>query len=347
MKFRFRLPLITICLWVLACFSTQAASTTEPPRILYLGDSLSMGAFGKHLDGEIRKAGGDLHTVVAGGASPYYWLKAYQELPCTIGYWEKTSSSERNLGYIRAVPKLEDLLDTHTPDVVVIQTGINLYATLRSRRSPREKNVMEVRSLIDQMSHSIAKAGAKAYWILPPHSHERRYSRELQAALAEIMKGLVKEYNGAIFDSSRVTRFTDPYPATDGIHYGPTEALQWAEKVSSDFGVFMKISPAYKASRTTRTIPFDATSSTSTSAALLVKKEEPQETTSTPTAAESGDKLPSPAPVKMPDSVDLVMKLVEKSEIKNINDINYKNALGVFEYEVISDRKNNYPFDKI
>ena len=58
-------------------------------KVLYLGDSLSMGAFGTTIDENLRSAGFDVHTVVAGGASPYYWLKAYQPLPCTIGFLGK------------------------------------------------------------------------------------------------------------------------------------------------------------------------------------------------------------------------------------------------------------------
>ena len=54
----------------------------EKTRVLYLGDSLSMGAFGKTLDSGLRNQGMEVYTVVAGGASPYYWLKAYQPLPC-------------------------------------------------------------------------------------------------------------------------------------------------------------------------------------------------------------------------------------------------------------------------
>ena len=37
------------------------------------------------------------------------------------------------------------------------------------------------------------------------------------------------------FDSRKVTEFIDPYPETDGIHYGPTEAKAWAEVVVKDF----------------------------------------------------------------------------------------------------------------
>ncbi|HQZ27378.1 MAG TPA: hypothetical protein PK648_04455, partial [Verrucomicrobiales bacterium] len=219
---------------------------------------MSIGSFGTTFDSSLRSSGFDVHTVVAGGASPYYWLKSYQALPCTIGFWEKSSSSERRIGYIRAVPKLEDLIAESKPDVVVVQTGVNLYATLRSKRRTSRENVEEVRSLIDQMCQSINDGGAASYWVLPPNSHEERYSIELQKLLADLMKSSVEKYKGVVFESQKCTKFTDPYPATDGIHYGSEEAAGWAIKVSEDFNHFMEVAPTVPTLKIVRAVPLQA-----------------------------------------------------------------------------------------
>jgi hypothetical protein len=244
----------------LSAFSCEkaVAVAAEKPKILYLGDSMSIGAFGQTLDTSLRTAGFDVHTVVAGGASPYYWLRNYQALPCTIGFWEKSPTTERRVGYVRAVPKLEDLMEVAKPEVVVVQTGINLYATLRSKRRSKEENVGEVRSLIEQMCASIATGGAISYWVLPPHSHEERYSRELQEELGNLMRNTVRKYDGVVFESQKVTRFVDPYPATDGIHYGPEEARGWAAKVSEHFNDFMKIAPVPQPTAMVRVVPLQS-----------------------------------------------------------------------------------------
>ncbi|MDF1826147.1 MAG: hypothetical protein P1U68_15985 [Verrucomicrobiales bacterium] len=297
-------------------------------RILYLGDSLSIGEFGQTFDHSLRSSGFEVHTVVAGGASPYYWLKSYQSLPCTIGFWEKSPSSERRVGYVRAVPKLEDLLASHTPNVVVVQTGINLYATLRSKRRTKEENVAEVRSLIEQMCYSIAKSGAISYWVLPPHSHEQRYPKSLQEDLASIMRGVVDRYEGKVFESQKVTRFIDPYPATDGIHYGPEEARGWAEKVSTHFNRFMEVAPVAQAPKIVRALPIQTP------------------TVASPAGGFSALKTNSVASTSL-EELDVVLKLVEKSEIQSLNELPYANALGLYEYEVLEDRLGNYPHDRI
>jgi len=303
------------------------AGADERVRVLYLGDSLSIGAFGRTLDRSMRSAGFEVHTVVAGGASPYYWLDRYQPMPCTIGFWEKSPSRERRVGYVRAVPKIEDLIEQHEPNVVVVQTGINLYATLRSKRRSKEENVAEVRSLIDQMCYAVADAGALSYWVLPPDSHEERYPESLQEELESIMAEVVNEYEGEVFESQEVTEFVDPYPATDGIHYGPEEARGWAEKVSRHFNKFMDVRPAPERRTIVRAVPLDPPDP--------------------PEGERPGSGRGRAGAESQREEVDLVLKLVAKSEIEHLAELDYANALGVYEYEVLEDRLDNYPHDRV
>ena len=324
-----RLVFTLIGLALLLSGENGSGASDSHARILYLGDSMSIGAFGQTFDASLRSSGFQVHTVVAGGATPYYWLKHYQSLPCTIGFWEKTEATERRVGYVRAVPKLEDLMSTTKPNVVVVQTGINLYATLRSKRRPKQENVAEIRSLIDQMCYVIAEGGAISYWVLPPHSHEERYSRELQDELALLMREVVARYEGTVFESQKVTKFVDPYPATDGIHYGPAEARGWAEKVSAHFNAFMKVPQAAPTKVLVRAVPL---------------QDPPKERFSSAVAAASPD---ADQFQKIPDEVALRIRLEVKSGIDNPAQLDYANALGLYEYQVVKDLRNNYPFDKI
>ncbi|MEM6280441.1 MAG: hypothetical protein AAF733_13245, partial [Verrucomicrobiota bacterium] len=203
-----------------------------------------------------------------------------------------------------------------------------LYATLRSKRRTKEANVTEVTSLIEQMCFSIAKSGATSYWVLPPHSHEQRYPKSLQDELASIMRSVVNRFEGRVFESQEVTRFEDPYPATDGIHYGPEDARGWAQKVSLHFNDFMKVSPAEPTRSVVRALPIQTPPSSSLSLGHSAVK-------SSQTAGSQRDEL------------DLVLKLLEKSEIRNLNEMPYSNALGLYEYEVVEDKLGNYPFDRI
>ena len=168
--------LIAIC--VVAVVTNQAwqgsaSAAPERKRILYLGDSMSMGAFGKTFDEEMREAGFDVYTFVAGGATPYYWLSRYSTITGPIGYWEKTPGGEQRESVARGVPKVESLLERYDPDVVVVQTGTNLYSTLRSKRRTKENNVKEVECLLSHMVEAATQGGRKCYWITPPAADSR------------------------------------------------------------------------------------------------------------------------------------------------------------------------------
>ena len=121
---------------VLIAFAFSVGSLCAE-KILYLGDSLSMGSFGRTMDSEMRAAGHEVYTYVTGGATPYYWLGIYDVQKTTIGQWEKTPEKETRKK-TATVPKIEDLLRKHVPDIVVVQTGVNLYAQLRSKQRSKK-----------------------------------------------------------------------------------------------------------------------------------------------------------------------------------------------------------------
>lgn len=227
-----RLLLVLLSIFIISALTPNVTQASQ--RVLFLGDSMSMGAFGIELDHEMREMGFEVYTFVAGGATPYYWLSRYQPISSSIGYWQKTPKEDVRKRYIKAVPKVEKLMEQHNPDVVVVQTGTNLYATLRSKRRTKEENIKELEALLEDMAKAVTKNGRKVYWITPPDAHPNRYPVELQEEMSGIMRRVVGKY-GAVFDSRKVTKFTDPYPKTDGIHYGPTEAKTWAQVVANDF----------------------------------------------------------------------------------------------------------------
>ena len=203
-------------------------------RVLFLGDSFSMGAFGKAFDQSLRNAGFEVYTSIAGGGTPYYWLKAYPSVSINIGYWERTPNTQRRLSSMGAVPKVETLMAKWNPDIVVVQTGTNLYSTLRSKKRSKEANVREVESLIGKMGRSVTRAGGRCYWITPPDAHPDRYPLELQQEMLAIIRRAGGAY-GRVFDSYAVTEFTEDYPPSDGIHLGPSDARRWGERAARDF----------------------------------------------------------------------------------------------------------------
>src|SRR5438046_8069235 len=147
---------------LLACLSfapylrAQSTPTSpEPPRdltVLILGDSLSLCGFGKRLDQKFRADPRvkSVFTYCTCGTNPLSWLKEkpYAHIQTHCGYWSIESlpdshalkelhdtygmtSGHRPKSY--PVPKLDDLLAAIQPDILVMQTGGNLFGLFSSR----------------------------------------------------------------------------------------------------------------------------------------------------------------------------------------------------------------------
>jgi|694.fasta_scaffold130357_2 hypothetical protein len=294
------------CFAILCCLLPSLCPAASGRRILFLGDSLSLGSFGKTIDAELRAAGHSVTTVVTGGATPYYWLKEFKTVSSDIGFWMKTPQSERRVQVCKAVPKLEDLIATHKPEVVMVQTGTNLYANLRSKRQTPKERVRTVEYLYDRMGQVAAAGGCTLYLITPPDAHEQRYPRDLQNQMRGIMTKAGNRY-GRVFDSYKVTRYTDPYPKEDGIHYGPQQSEEWARKVLADAGAWLPKAAAPRVA-STRT-----------------------ETIRRATVVKSAD-----------NTVEAELVLAAKSEFKAPSDIAYRNGLAIYEWQIVRVNRGAY-----
>ena len=279
------------------------ASAGAGQRVLYLGDSLSMGTFGVTLDQRLREAGFEVYTSVTGGATPYYWLKEFENVEADIGHWQKTPTSDKRFKTLPATPKLEDLIQEIQPQTVIVQTGVNLYSTLRSKRLTPAQGQEKVESLVQKMARAATAGGARLYWITPPSSHFQRYDQALQQQMLGLMQRTVGPF-GRVFDSYAVTSFADPYPETDGIHYGPKEAAAWGELVATDAVATLR-SGKFQAPR--------LAAGTEVRRARIVEEDVPPAT----------------------PNVTVEIRLVRKSNFETPSEITYQNALAIYEWEVL------------
>ncbi|MDG2122224.1 MAG: SGNH/GDSL hydrolase family protein, partial [Verrucomicrobiales bacterium] len=257
------------------------------------------------------------------------------------------------------------LLDLYQPEAVIVQTGVNLYSQLRSKRRSKAGNVAEVTRLIENMCKTIKSRGASSYWIAPPQSHPDRFPVALQRELAAIMKSVVSSY-GVLYESANVTRYIDPYPQNDGIHYGPTEATAWAKTVASQllpwaqdtepkkkrgfnpFSFFTKRSPKKSSPKPDPVVP----------RAVPVAK--PLATSSGPGKPDrrkgsSTTPIPDVFVVKKArdandadDEVTVEIVLRTKTNIPKNVKVDYKNALAIYEWDVLKvEDGGHYPYKKI
>ena len=341
---------LAAALWLLLL-----APASGMTRVLYLGDSFSKGAFGRNLDAQLRAAGMEVYTSVTGGASAYDWLPEFGVTSTNIGYWEKTPKQEFRVTYLEKVPKIDEMMERWKPEMVVIQGGTNMYSVLTSKSRPKEENIAELERLLNRIGQIVTASGAKLYWITPASAHPERFSAELQEEMRTILTRTASRY-GRAFDSYAVTRFTDPYPGTDGIHYGPNEATAWSRLVARDVIVYSGRVPGSRRAVAERAEAGRAGGSAKGRGFWdIFRRKRPARSTGD-TAAKAPPGLLSTdnqippggaaaswsATLPAEDPLEVEVTLKQKSAIPNLAEVTYRSALGIFEYEVVAVNRGTY-----
>ena len=176
-----------------------AQDTPTPPdsprdlTVLILGDSLGLCGFGKRLDQKFRADPRvkSVFTYCTCGTNPLSWLKEkpYAHVQTHCGYLSIESLPDSHAikelrdiyGMTRGhtpkshpVPKLEDLLAKIQPDILVMQTGANLFGLFSGREKvkPDHDAAMLRKYLVPFVKKAITPPSKlrKIYWVAPPTS---------------------------------------------------------------------------------------------------------------------------------------------------------------------------------
>ena len=245
---------------VFAQQSKPAAETqTTPPRavavseginVLILGDSLALCGFGKRLDEKFRKNPRvkATYTYIACGTNPLSWLKErpYTNIKTHCGFVSIESNSAgrpRELqdvygmrrGHVpipHPVPKLEDLVATLRPDILIMQTGTNLFDLFPDHKTVNpNRHGPELRSYLVPFVTKATRSPStlrKIYWVASPTSG--RVSKEIQ----DFVFGQIRSDIGnvaSIIDSRTLVSYPYHHMEPDKEHFIGEDMDLWADKV--------------------------------------------------------------------------------------------------------------------
>ena len=220
--------------------------------VLILGDSLSLCGFGKSLDQRFRSDARvkSTFTYMACGTIPVSWLK---EKPFTnaktyCGFWSiesvpgavKPKEFQDTYGMTRGsrprpypVPKLEDLLSSLHPEILVMQTGNNLLSLFRDGKTVLPaRNGPILKSLIGPFISEALRPPStlrKIYWVTSPISG--RVSKEIQDFVVEQVRS-VSAGRVTVIDSRPLISYPYRHLAPDREHFFGAQMDEWAENVS-------------------------------------------------------------------------------------------------------------------
>lgn len=210
-------------------------------RILMVGDSLTVGGFGDAMQTYLLgRFGSDNVAVYAScGSSPEHWMRSGPKFITKCGYREQTPSSSKLYDYERGkrpqqvlTPKLEDLVATFHPTIVIVQLGTNWMDGMHSNPASDRSAYGKVIDRFVTAIHSDPNTVREIIWITPPDSS--RYSKAVEARVKDQITGAAARDSFETIDSSSMTHYVRGKSGGDGVHYNSEEAKVWANRVTRE-----------------------------------------------------------------------------------------------------------------
>jgi hypothetical protein len=227
----------------------QSAVPPKEINVLILGDSLALCGFGKRLDERFRKSPGvkSTFTYLACGTNPLSWLKErpYGNVKTHCGFVTIESAGHGQArevddvygmrrGHVpnpHLVPKLEDLLVALQPDILIMQTGTNLFDLFPDHKTVNpNRHGPELRSYLVPFVTKALKSPSlrKIYWVASPTSG--RVSNEIQDFVIEQTRANIGDVADVI-DSRTLVPYPYHHMEPDKEHFIGADMDLWADKV--------------------------------------------------------------------------------------------------------------------
>jgi hypothetical protein len=198
-----------------------------------IGDSLTVGPFGDLVEAWLLQNLGPNRVAVYGscGSSPESWLTGHKNFVSPCGYRE-TTVRRQLLNQGRAsvsTPKVESLVATQRPEIVIIQLGTNHFDTLlREGKSA----LPELATIYENFANALRPPGGSVrmvMWITPPDSS--RFPQWVEDEIDRLISNTNKRHGYYTFQSRRFTRYVPGKTGSDGVHYNNAGAAIWAAPV--------------------------------------------------------------------------------------------------------------------
>jgi hypothetical protein len=226
------------------------AAPNDGINVLILGDSLALCGFGKRLDERFRESPltKATFTYLACGTNPLSWLKdrPYTHIQTHCGFVSMESLGGgmmrevddvygQTRGHVpgsHPVPKIEDLLVRFQPDVLIMQTGTNLFDLFPDHKSvnPNRHGPALHSYLVPFINKAVQTPSnlRKIYWVASPTSG--RVSKEIQDFVLQQTRADIGHVADVI-DSRTLVSYPYHHMEPDKEHFIGADMDQWADKV--------------------------------------------------------------------------------------------------------------------
>lgn len=235
-----------------------AGTISWPSSVLIIGDSMALCGFGQRLDGYFRSMGvPDVFTYMACGTQPLSWtmLKNYEYAKTRCGFWKiETQKDAAPLSFQDTygmshghkpdkydVPKIEELLETKRPDILIVQLGNNLFDLLKGTNYSRMGPMLQpyIAPFLAKVANSPTPP-KRVFWVSPPETE--RIARPAHDILVERLSATAGDWLKVI-DSRLLLKYPYRNLQPDKQHFFGPDALLWADGVFNIIKSDLEMSP--------------------------------------------------------------------------------------------------------
>jgi hypothetical protein len=313
---------------------------------------------------------------MACGTNPLSWMKhkPYTAVKSACGFWsiepngdsntpremQDTYGTKKNQApKPHLVPKLEDLIHTVQPDVLVIQTGSNLFGLFPDTKTvrPAQHGPLLKKYLVPFRDLSVSPPSTlrKVYYVNPPTSG--RVAKEVQDFVYAQTRAQLEPAATVIDSRTRVSypyRHMDP----DKEHFLGDEMTQWADKVFDIVQRDISAQPIADLRPLAETLNGGIVAQAPNPAATPARAElanapqqfvaraepvSPPEQPARATAVNATDVPPPAEPPVKPEQIVVKARLVFKSQPMPVKELlPYQESLVGYVYEIEKVQKGRY-----
>lgn len=215
-----------------------AAPLSRSSKVLLIGDSLTCGPFGDHVEAWLLQNLGQSRVAVYAscGSSPESWLAAEKDFISPCGYRETTPRQQitekhrngRRPGPVRT-PKIENLLAQHRPQIVIVQLGTNHYDSLLKGG---KESLPKLAAIYERFANALTARGGSVrmvVWITPPDSS--KFPKWVEDEVDHLIITTNRRHTFGSIVSRGFTRYIPGVSGSDGVHYNDAAAAAWAAPV--------------------------------------------------------------------------------------------------------------------
>ncbi len=223
-----------LCLCIVSAGVLHAGA---PGRVLMIGDSLSVGAFGPDVYRYLAARCGRQNVALYAscGSAPEHWLAGEPTFYTRCGFREQTPARSALIDFVNghapppvATPKLESLLDRYRPKAVLVQLGTNWMD-----RAGGADAALKRSEVLDRMAGALRNGAVHTViWISPPDSSH--FSKSTQQSVQDSIRDAAMRHGFEVVDSRKYTHYVHGVTGGDGIHYHDKASHEWAEGVERE-----------------------------------------------------------------------------------------------------------------